>query len=345
MPSDNINNNNEHAAHQLRRRSSAANNNLEEVNLSTMWSNGKTNEAVPPEKPQQLRSSTNQRRTRRASYTRRGSNELAASLRLDQLRQLQKQLSVMIHDAKDIPPVVVDEEMGLDDSLHSRGSRSSPDSSFAGGGRYSHRVNDALISNNYSLHDHVDGGDKDGGYDVESGLLPDTYKPKPRQSPLVPTAAATDTELNTSSHVGSDITSSETKSLLTSSEDGTNPTLATSGTASAAPPNQKGELDSSTTSRKSRWSRSRDSARSVSRSLSRRRSSIRPRSSIFKKDKADLSTSGKSTRHITLPTYDFLSKEEEEDQEGGSLRPGAKWWRGVFVFSLISMLACVITLW
>ena len=50
----------------------------------------------------------------------------------------------------------------------------------------------------------------------------------------------------------------------------------------------------------------------------------------------------KSFRH--LPTYDFLQK-DNEGKEGGSLRPNAKWWHGVFFFSLISMLACIITLW
>jgi len=54
------------------------------------------------------------------------------------------------------------------------------------------------------------------------------------------------------------------------------------------------------------------------------------------------SGSTKSFRH--LPTYDFLQK-DNEGKEGGSLRPNAKWWHGVFFFSLISMLACIITLW
>mmetsp|Transcript_57970 Transcript_57970/g.122952 ORF Transcript_57970/g.122952 Transcript_57970/m.122952 type:complete len:166 (-) Transcript_57970:697-1194(-) len=50
---------------------------------------------------------------------------------------------------------------------------------------------------------------------------------------------------------------------------------------------------------------------------------------------------GKSMKR--LPNYDFLQKDEDKDE--GSLRPGAKWWHGVFFFSLISMLACIITLW
>jgi hypothetical protein len=49
-----------------------------------------------------------------------------------------------------------------------------------------------------------------------------------------------------------------------------------------------------------------------------------------------------------MPNYDFLSKDGErghEDQGKSQLIANAKWWHGVFVFSLISMLACIITLW
>jgi len=54
---------------------------------------------------------------------------------------------------------------------------------------------------------------------------------------------------------------------------------------------------------------------------------------------------GHPTRRLSEgPNYDFLQAEQDELDEG-SLRPGAKWWHGVFIFSLISMLACIITLW
>jgi hypothetical protein len=47
-----------------------------------------------------------------------------------------------------------------------------------------------------------------------------------------------------------------------------------------------------------------------------------------------------------LPNYDFLKKEDDAKQSyGGSIRPATKWWHGVFIFSLISMLASIITLW
>ncbi len=47
----------------------------------------------------------------------------------------------------------------------------------------------------------------------------------------------------------------------------------------------------------------------------------------------------------SLPTYDFLQKEDDAKEGGGIIRPATKWWHGVFIFSLISMLACIITLW
>jgi len=46
-----------------------------------------------------------------------------------------------------------------------------------------------------------------------------------------------------------------------------------------------------------------------------------------------------------LPNYDFLRRPSEEKEGEGSLLPGAKWWHTIFLFSLISMLACIITLW
>lgn len=45
-----------------------------------------------------------------------------------------------------------------------------------------------------------------------------------------------------------------------------------------------------------------------------------------------------------LPTYDFLQKDDEE-KVGGSLLPRAKWWHGVFLFSLMSIIASIVNLW
>lgn len=53
-------------------------------------------------------------------------------------------------------------------------------------------------------------------------------------------------------------------------------------------------------------------------------------------------TSGQSS---SLPSYDFLQKEGEAKECDASIRPITKWWHGVFIISLISMLASIITLW
>ena len=45
----------------------------------------------------------------------------------------------------------------------------------------------------------------------------------------------------------------------------------------------------------------------------------------------------------TNSSYDFLEKDKKIDQ--GSLLPNTKWWYGFFVFSVISLIACIVTLW
>lgn len=42
-------------------------------------------------------------------------------------------------------------------------------------------------------------------------------------------------------------------------------------------------------------------------------------------------------------SYDFLEKDKKIDH--GSLLPSTKWWHGFFVFSVISLIACIVTLW
>jgi hypothetical protein len=43
-----------------------------------------------------------------------------------------------------------------------------------------------------------------------------------------------------------------------------------------------------------------------------------------------------------LPTYSFLEKDDHDDK---SSLPKTSWWHYVFVFSCISFIACVVTLW
>ena len=110
-----------------------------------------------------------------------------------------------------------------------------------------------------------------------------------------------------------------------SSSDGTDPTTSTCGSYSQSKPRGKYSLQ-----RARSW-RSRPN---------------RERSSIFGTRNKDgpsiIDSECKSLRQ--LPTYDFLQKDDEE-KEGGSLLPGTKWWHSVFLLSVISMAACIITLW
>ena len=298
------------------------------------------------------------------AYSRRQSNELAGSVRLDQLRQLQSQLGMLIHDAKE-ENHVVDEEVGLGESRNSSGSR---DSSWE---------RDASESSTIVSND-----------DIELGMqLPKTFRPRRKNSSydFVPTpinrgpssssakrhsAPSVRPSLisianNNNNETQSEV-SDENKSIISSTDTATDRTISTSGSDS--------RRRSSATEHRCRWSRStqggdgESAARSVSRSLSRRRSSLfkkkndrdsvpgiddsmrsdgstrrgsRTLRNLYKNTTSERRNS-KSFRH--LPTYDFLQK-DNEGKEGGSLRPNAKWWHGVFFFSLISMLACIITLW
>ena len=47
------------------------------------------------------------------------------------------------------------------------------------------------------------------------------------------------------------------------------------------------------------------------------------------------------------PNYDFLTPKEQRDHQvtEGSLLPLPKWWHGIFFFSFVSFIACLVTLW
>ena len=213
---------------------------------------------------------------------RRMSNELAGSVRLDQLRQLQSQLSELIkHDDKlDEDIIHIDD---IDDSYTSSLSTSS---------------RERCIS---------DGASIGGNDDIESGKITTVYRPQRHQQHTY----EVDPTLNhgqssTTSFVSptsSDNSADENESISSSGR--TAKTVSTSG-----------------------------SSRYGTRPTLRRRSS-----SLFRKD-----TNGnrRSIRH--LPTYDFLRKDNDK-KEGRSLLPNGKWWHTVFLFSLISMIACILTLW
>jgi len=50
-----------------------------------------------------------------------------------------------------------------------------------------------------------------------------------------------------------------------------------------------------------------------------------------------------NTNSSGMTSYDFLEKDKKIDQ--GSILPNTKWWYGFFVFSMISLIACIVTLW
>ena len=293
------------------------------------------------------------------AYNRRQSNELAGSVRLDQLRQLQSQLGMLIQDANEENDVV-DEEVGLGESRNSSGSR---DSSWERDASESSTIlSSDDIESGMQLHKTFRPRRDNSSYDFVPTPInrgPSSSTTKRHSAPSVRPSLISIDKNETQSEV-----SDENKSIISSTDTATDRTVSTSGTDS--------RRRSSATGRRCRWSRSThggdeesSAARSVSRSLSRRRSSI------FKKNKdgdvpgiddsmrsVGSNRSSRSFRSLTkntferrssksfrhLPTYDFLQK-DNEGKEGGSLRPNAKWWHGVFFFSLISMLACIITLW
>lgn len=105
------------------------------------------------------------------------------------------------------------------------------------------------------------------------------------------------------------------------------------------PTDTKNEDVGSTTSESSSTSSSVSSRLSFRRRWSKSRSSSRSTSDLSSSERSRIRRSFRS-----LPNYDFLQKNNEEN-EGSSLLPNAKWWHGVFIFSSISALACLISLW
>jgi hypothetical protein len=332
------------------------------------------------------------RRRSSNGYSRRASNELAASVRLDELRQLQSQLGMLIQNARE--ETMIDEECGgsytgsEEDMMESRRSSSSSyvvhrgsmatAATSCGNSWDPRRVSEATTEGEHSalLGSNTSGSgssDRVDAFDIESGM-PSSMMYKPRrvlsqQTDFDPPPAINESEgtlplvhrtthrqssestLIVTHRTGASLEAVGASPPLAASDtthsdigsDVTDPTITTTGSES------KQDALSASKSRSGRWSRSRSPSRRGL--LSRARSSSRGRTSIFKKkgspldnsDRSTLGASGRSKRGL-LPNYDFLQKENEEKEEA-SLRGGSKWWHGVFLFSIISMLACIITLW
>jgi len=268
------------------------------------------------------------------NYTRRLSNDLAASIRLDQLRQLQAQLGKLIQEANDLPR---DEESGLDRSTHSSVSSSSKNVSSL------ERLARDASESSAPL--------KGDSHDVESGTstLPASYKLR-RRSQLAPVTYDDDTtQHNARGRTLSRVASTDTLPVThrLKQTDDLSITHRNGVTSDATIISTSGS-DSQRKPKRTYSPFWRSRSRSSEHSSSFRRNSLasRNRSSIFGTGKKDASSLLDSSckSHPQLPTYDFLQKDDEE-KGGGSLLPGAKWWHGVFLVSLISLTACMITLW
>jgi len=286
---------------------------------------------------------------RSSTLRRRVSNDLAGSIRIDELRTLQSQLgmliqkadsqrSIEIENAKDEQVPTVDD---IERSISWERNSSEERSALLGSDVKdieSGMSNKSAVSMYKPTKRHFPQESDDALPVVHrtahhskrtihrAGASPDSAEVSP--APLTSPVALDQSRTRT----GSEISDMTAKSVVSCSD--TN-TVDTAGS---------GSKTGTTTDRRDRFARSMSRARSY-------HSPGRPRASIFKSRRSNLfavsdnSGGRKSTsRLLTMPTYDFLQKDDEE-KEGGSLRAGSRWWHGVFLFSLIGMLACIITLW
>ena len=278
---------------------------------------------------------------RPSMFRRRNSNSesLASSVRLTQLRSLQTQLSAMItHD-------LTDGNSGLDLTTHSTMSLHHA----VNGIDSSYRDIDASSRSAMTLPADIESGMKftpSSARAVSQAYPAVRKKTTVQQTPkldegrpsgltrkssakFVPPLTSSDSQNSLTSLVKSSITSKQGSDTVSTAE------VATSFTAS---------LDGSNNDRgrKVRKPQSR-----LEKTFSRRNTSLSSTGSVLfrrKENKATFNNDGKEKNVGQLPTYDFLSKQDEEKEES-SLQAGRKWWHGVFFFSVVSMLACIITLW
>lgn len=260
----------------------------------------------------------------RFSSSRRASNDLAASARVTELRQLQNELSSVIQDSNDDVYA-----SGLDNSNHSRASHQS----ISGSAR---NVVPRIILSHGS----------DSESDIESGVLPTVYKPKPRQN--IEQVLSSETLVTMTCH--STTTSEDTKSDVTSSNISQSAPSAAVDSSQVEEP--KSQVEEPKSLRGRLVARAQSFRSSGSRSKSRERSttshdsqlSVSRRSSLIKHFSLKHSLDDVEKQPLTgrLPKHDFLM---DSDKERGSLKAGHHWWHAVFIISLVSLLACIITLW
>lgn len=253
--------------------------------------------------------------------SRRASNDLGASDRILELRQLQSELSSVIQDENDEVSA-----SRLDNSSHSHASHISID-------RSAHSAGPRIILSHGS----------DAESDIESGGLPMVYKPVSRQH--VKHAPSSETLVTMTCH--SATTSEDTKSDDTSSNINQSAPSASAASSPVVeePKSLRGRLVARSKSLyRSGNSRSKSRDRSIKSndtqlSVSRRSSIL---AQMRRKKEPSFDDEEKQSLTGRLPKYDFLT---DSDKERGSLKAGHRWWHAVFILSLVSLVACIITLW
>eukprot|EP00985_Skeletonema_marinoi_P018836 scaffold10660_cov136-Skeletonema_marinoi.AAC.5 len=250
--------------------------------------------------------------------SRRASNDLGASDRILELRQLQSELSSVIQDEND--------EVSASRLSHSHASHISID-------RSAHSAGPRIILSHGS----------DAESDIESGGLPMVYKPVSRQH--VKHAPSSETLVTMTCH--SATTSEDTKSDDTSSNINQSAPSASAASSPVVeePKSLRGRLVARSKSLyRSGNSRSKSRDRSIKSndtqlSVSRRSSIL---TQMRRKKEPSVDDEEKQSLTGRLPKYDFLA---DSDKERGSLKAGHRWWHAVFILSLVSLVACIITLW
>lgn len=245
----------------------------------------------------------------RRCATRRLSNDLAASIRLEELRQLQTQLSSVIQDNNVSP------SGGLESSNHGI---------------------DGSTSTRTDTHISLP---SESEPDLESGVLPQTYKPVRCSSNQNFRTVASSQTLSTMASLSCSSDGTKSDDSSSSISGSTSNAAASSDLADAEANPSRGRWISRTISRRSSRSKSNDSRSAGSSNSSRRFSILKQMSSKNESSSFDVEKQSLTGR---LPNYEFLA---HGDKERSSLKAGHTWWHGVFVLSLVSLIACMITLW
>ena len=317
-------------------------------------------------------------------YQRRVSNELAVSVRLQELRELQTQLSSVIQDENDVASA----SDGLDNSMHSTvssrsfrsigGADQSHDDVESGVAPHSRStslpVNEPEPEERPILSSSVKGGRRcntrrpsndlaasirleklrqlqtqlssviqgSSNHGIDTSTLSDTHIPLPSESgpdlesgvlqTYKPVRRGSDQHFRT-------VTSSQTLSTMASlscSFDGTKSHRSSSISGSESNAAASSDLaEAEANPSRGRWNGSRSTG-SIS---SRRFSVLKQMSSKNESSSFDVEKQSLTGR---LPNYEFLA---HGDKERSSLKAGHTWWHGVFLLSLVSLIACMITLW